>query len=606
MKKITLWLFALCSLAFLWQANAQSQSTENFGTFGSDAAPTVLTINSTDITVNQGQPIQAVSLGTFTSHYDTPTGGTGWCGDWYDFSLAVTGGVADGTSIPNGCDADFNGLDVTGFTTITITSNNIDPWIDTVYFDIDLEVTYQTPSCLAPTNMAASNVTTSAADLSWAAGGGETVWYLEWKAAANFTPGNSEEDGADTVSGTPEYNGMLTSLMSDTVYYVYYQADCGGGDISAWSSFTFTTEALPPANDDCANAIPITIGLEMCGPEVIGSNVNASNSGVPQASCAAATYGGGDIWYTFTMPSGATEINFSVNSSDFSTTQVELYSGACGALVEEACATASSATFSGLSSSATYYLRIYDWGNDDFGDVAFCAGTPVSPPANDDCANAEVLVQETNITSADLATSHPGTIESATDSGLEAEECNSFSGTANDDVWYAFEALTENVNITVNDEAVFIDIVIQAYSGACGALVNIGCADAGNPEEVMLTGLTIGDTYYFRVYQYSDSSTTIGKTFNVKLWSSDALSVSNAQEKALFAYSPNPVNNMLNIKAQHHITQVAVYNMLGQQVADMAPNAVSSEIDMSLLQAGAYFVKVSVGGKTETIRIIKK
>ncbi|RSK38281.1 T9SS type A sorting domain-containing protein [Mangrovimonas spongiae] len=605
MKKNTWYLcITLCYVCFSWQSSAQSQSTENFATNGSDDAPTVLSISNTDITVNQGQPIQSIFLGTFTSHYDSPTGGTGWCDDWYAFNLEVTGGTSDGVSITNGCDVDFNGLDVTGFTTITITSVNIDDYIDTVYFDIDLEVTYQTPSCLAPGGMQASNVTTSSADLSWTAGDTETVWYIEWKADTDFTPGNGEEDGADTISSTPEYNNMLQSLMSETVYYVYYQADCGG-DVSAWVAYSFVTLSEPPTNDDCANAEVVTIGIDTCGPEITASNNEATNSGVAQASCATATYSGGDIWYSFTVPTGYSMVNYTRNASDFSTTQVELYSGTCGSLIEEGCTTSASHSFSGLTSGATYYLRIYDWGNNDFGDVLFCLGVS-SPLANDDCANAEILVQEINIPNAESATPNSGTIEGATNSGLAAESCNSFSGTANDDVWYAFEALTGNVNITVDDETVFFDIVIQVYSGVCGALVNIGCADAGNPEEAMLTGLTPGETYYFRIYQYGDTSNTLGKDFNVKLWSSDALSNTDIEKEQLFTYYPNPVNDMLSIKAQSNISKVSVYNMLGQEIIRITPNTVTNEVNMSELQAGAYFVKVIVGEITKTLRVIKR
>ena len=234
--------------------------------------------------------------------------------------------------------------------------------------------------------------------------------------------------------------------------------------------------------------------------------------------------------------------------------------------------------------------------------------TPL-PPANDDCINAQVVVQETEIPDAASATATPGTIVSSTDSGLAAESCNGYTGTANDDVWYAFEALTEDVNITF--EITGFDGVAQLYSGTCGALTVVDCADntistAPIVEEINATGLTVGATYYVRIYQYSGTSDTIGKSFDLKIWTSEALSVNEFNGDSLFSYYPNPVNNTLTLKAQKNIESVAVYNMLGQQVMRTAPNAVTNELDMSNLATGSYFVEVSVEGVSQTVRIVKQ
>lgn len=227
----------------------------------------------------------------------------------------------------------------------------------------------------------------------------------------------------------------------------------------------------------------------------------------------------------------------------------------------------------------------------------------VCPPSNDNCAGATMLTQETEIADAASATPNPGTLEAATDSGLPAETCNGWAGTANDDVWYSFEALTTDVTITIDNTTV--DIVIQAYSGACGAFTNIGCADSGNPEEIALTGLNVGETYYFRVYQYGTGS-TLGDNFDAKVWSTQALSTEDFDKEAAFTYYPNPVNNNLNLSSQKEINNVSVYNMVGQEVYSSTPNTMTDVVDMSGLQAGAYFVKVTVGNATKTVKVIKK
>jgi hypothetical protein len=74
---------------------------------------------------------------------------------------------------------------------------------------------------------------------------------------------------------------------------------------------------------------------------------------------------------------------------------------------------------------------------------------------------------------------------------------------------------------------------------------------------------------------------------------------------SLFSYFPNPVNNVLSIKAQASIDSITVYNMLGQTVVRSTPNTTTTAVDMSGLQTGAYFVQVAINNSIETVRVIK-
>jgi hypothetical protein len=60
------------------------------------------------------------------------------------------------------------------------------------------------------------------------------------------------------------------------------------------------------------------------------------------------------------------------------------------------------------------------------------------------------------------------------------------------------------------------------------------------------------------------------------------------------------------LNAQKDIQNVAVYNMLGQEVIRTAPNTVNSTVNMNELSQGAYFVKVTIGNQIKTLRIIKQ
>ena len=111
---------------------------------------------------------------------------------------------------------------------------------------------------------------------------------------------------------------------------------------------------------------------------------------------------------------------------------------------------------------------------------------------SDNCANATLLTINS------LCTFSNGTTLGATQS---LAGC---SGNADDDVWYRFVANSSLIHVLVQSSPQF-DAVFQVYSGTCSALMPMICKDElgiGQNEEVNLTGLTIGQTYYLRVYDY--------------------------------------------------------------------------------------------------------
>lgn len=118
------------------------------------------------------------------------------------------------------------------------------PWTwDSYYIDnvsIDLA-----PTCPKSKNLAASNITANSVDLSWLEQGDATQWNIEYD-TAGFIP-----TGTPTITVT-ENPFTLEGLDDNTAYDFYVQADCGGGDLSAWSvAGNFRTACL-------SVALPIT------------------------------------------------------------------------------------------------------------------------------------------------------------------------------------------------------------------------------------------------------------------------------------------------------------------------------------------------------------
>jgi hypothetical protein len=80
----------------------------------------------------------------------------------------------------------------------------------------------------------------------------------------------------------------------------------------------------------------------------------------------------------------------------------------------------------------------------------------------------------------------------------------------------------------------------------------------------------------------------------------------NSFDASGFNYFPNPVKDILNLNYSKNITNVAVYNLLGQQVEVKIVNSNQSQIDMSHLAGGTYMVKITANDQTKTIKVIKQ
>ena len=116
-----------------------------------------------------------------------------------------------------------------------------------VYSDWSEPFTFSTAACAVPTNVTASNVTASAATISWSAAAGQTKWQISY----GFEGVNEENGTIVNVEGTPSYT--LEGLDYETTYDVYVRAICADGIYSAWTSRAqFTTDpiGINTASDD--------------------------------------------------------------------------------------------------------------------------------------------------------------------------------------------------------------------------------------------------------------------------------------------------------------------------------------------------------------------
>jgi len=173
--------------------------------------------------------------------------------------------------------------------------------------------------------------------------------------------------------------------------------------------------------------------------------------------------------------------------------------------------TTNPALFTGLTSGTqyTYYVRsICPDGSYSLWSTPFNFSTLI---INDDCSGA--LFAPVN-SSAECGQITAGTITAATASTVPLEApC---VGTADDDVWFQFIATNSYLNVSLqNVVGTTTQLNFAAYSGSCGTLTQIFCSGTAATSGLsgVVNGLTVGETYYIRVY--SNGSTPATVNFNL-------------------------------------------------------------------------------------------
>jgi hypothetical protein len=92
---------------------------------------------------------------------------------------------------------------------------------------------------------------------------------------------------------------------------------------------------------------------------------------------------------------------------------------------------------------------------------------------------------------------------------------------------------------------------------------------------------------------------------NLYLHKNTVLGVTSFEASSVKVY-PNPATNVLNIEANQLVDEVAIFNMLGQQVLSKQVNSEMSSIDISGLSNGVYVLKSTANGVSVSSRFVKK
>ncbi len=249
----------------------------------------------------------------------------------------------------------------------------------------------------------------------------------------------------------------------------------------------------PTVPDECVDAADVTPDLPI-----------AFDTTVATPSPEAWTATGNtpkDVWFTFTPTADYAADISTCNTADYDT-RLELYSGACGALVPEAnnddgagCASFTSSIIGHpVLTGVQYFVRVGGFNAASEGTGTLLVTGPPPAVGNDNCNGAIALTNGgMELFDNTMATNSVG---------APAYSCGNGAGDPID-LWYTVSPVQDS-SITVDTFGSTLDTRLEIYSGDCGTLVSLGCNDdtGGLQSSLTVPGFA-GETYFVRVAGYS-------------------------------------------------------------------------------------------------------
>lgn len=169
-------------------------------------------------------------------------------------------------------------------------------------------------------------------------------------------------------------SGLFT-LTAGTAYYILLDPESTlGGNVT----FSINCPAAPMTNDNCANAIPLTVN-SICSYSTFTNAGATASPGIPAPGCA--NYSGGDVWFSVVVPSTG-NITITSQTGTMSDGGMAVYSGTCGALTLIQCnddnvGLMPGINLTGQTAGATLWVRFWEYGNDNNGTFGLCVTTTI-------------------------------------------------------------------------------------------------------------------------------------------------------------------------------------------------------------------------------------
>ena len=426
----------------------------------------------------------------------------------------------------------------------------------------------------------------------------------------NASIGLSFYDGTNTsfISATPD----TTSPYNPTTSRTTANNNIGASEFPKFERLTFAFDHA--FNDVGYRRITLANPRNVTNADLnYFNNIGATQSGGALPTCA--NFQGGDVWYGFTAPStGAisivrTEIGdigdlgYAVHHLTGNTAPIY-----CDRIIGNSTHNGEPNVVGNLIAGDTYYIRMWDYGNDDFGITPFYVA---KVEANDEAAYAtDVIVQTENASTFLLTTANNTLAMDSEHINGDPGNCSGYNNYSGGDVWYKFTApTTGKIKVhhatTAGDWSSFVFGIYNGPNYSTPIDCNyIGITGAATPYAVReFTGLTAGQDYWMRTWDWGNND--VGTS---QFWLTDGATGGIEDYQALnLKYFPNPATDIINVSAEDNMQSISIMNLSGQVVLKATPRATHTQINIANLPQGVYMMKVNMEGNQSTIvKIIKK
>ena len=243
-------------------------------------------------------------------------------------------------------------------------------------------------------------------------------------------------------------------------------------------------------------------------------------------------------------------------------------------------------------------------------------------PTTGVCANTATMTITVNPIVTPTFTQVAAICAGATLSALPTTSTNSITGTWSPAInnaattTYTFTpttgvcANTATMAITVNSTPAPTGAATQSLSSTLtivsisvtgtGIVWYASAANAASGTNPLPSTTVLTNTTYY-------ATQTIGGCTSTTSLAVTVTTLANVEfERVKFNYYPNPIIDQLIITSDNEINSIEVYNLIGQKLISLYPNASETSVDFVNLPNAVYLVKLYANGISKDIKVIKK
>lgn len=462
-------------------------------------------------------------------------------------TVAVSGASTIGVSnivftSPTQIKADFSVPSNATSGTYTLTVTNPDGQTSSTTFNLSCG----TVSCSAPTGLSSSAITSSGATVSWTAVSGALSYDVDYSVSG-------ANSWTNVATATTSISVNITGLNPSTAYDWRVRSNCSTTSSSAYSTGSFTT---------LASTTTCNAPTNLTSSSITGSGATVSWTAVSGAT----SY---DMQYGLSVSGPWTTVN----------------------------TTSTSVNITGLSASTIYYWQVRT--NCSSGSSTYSSSQFTTLPAG--CTDQ----YGSNNTFASAAPISIGT------------NVNAEIAPAGEADYFVFSTSGSQKNIKVTLTNLPANYNLTLYNSKGNQLLT--STNAGTSNETIVYNTNKAATYYVKVFGATsgDYSSTQCYTLQVLAASTtftanvaDVSANTNLVRSGLNLY-PVPASTAITISFDAYAkgqATIAIINQLGQEVYNKqvgVNNGINlNNIDVSLLKAGVYILKVNNGLEIQTKKLI--